>query len=225
MSELALRALDVHRHFEEGRVRALDGVSLEVRRGETVAVVGPSGCGKTTLLHMFGVLDRPTSGTVWVAGREVTPGTDLDRLRAQEIGFIFQLHNLLPTLTAVENVEMPMMALSTKRAARRARSLQLLQRVGLEERANSSVTKLSGGERQRVAVARALANRPRIVLGDEPTGSLDSAAGAAVIDLLLELRAELGLTLVIVTHEATVAERMERRVELLDGRLRERGWT
>jgi putative ABC transport system ATP-binding protein len=156
---------------------------------------------------------------VWVADHQVTTKTDLDRLRAREIGFIFQLHNLLPTLTAVENVEMPMVALSTKRAERRVRALLLLERVGLEKRANSSVTKLSGGERQRVAVARALANRPRIVLGDEPTGSLDSAAGAAVIDLLLELRAELGLTLVIVTHEASVAERLERRVELLDGRL------
>ena len=219
MSELALRTVDVRRHFEQGRVRALDGVSLDVRCGETVAVMGPSGCGKTTLLHMLGVLDRPTSGVVWVADREVTPKTDLDRLRAREIGFIFQLHNLLPTLTALENVEMPMLALSTTRAERRARSLLLLQRVGLEKRADSSVTKLSGGERQRVAVARALANRPRIVLGDEPTGSLDSAAGAAVIDLLLELRAELGLTLVIVTHEVSVAQRMERRVELLDGRL------
>jgi putative ABC transport system ATP-binding protein len=219
MSELALRTLDVCRHFEEGRIRALDGISLDVRRGDSVAVVGPSGCGKTTLLHMLGVLDRPTSGAVWVADHQVTTKTDLDRLRAREIGFIFQLHNLLPTLTAVENVEMPMVALSTKRAERRVRALLLLERVGLEKRANSSVTKLSGGERQRVAVARALANRPRIVLGDEPTGSLDSAAGAAVIDLLLELRAELGLTLVIVTHEASVAERLERRVELLDGRL------
>ena len=219
MSELALRTLDVCRHFEEGRIRALDGISLDVRRGDSVAVVGPSGCGKTTLLHMLGVLDQPTSGAVWVADHEVTTKTDLDRLRAREIGFIFQLHNLLPTLTAVENVEMPMVALSTKRAERRVRALLLLERVGLEKRANSSVTKLSGGERQRVAVARALANRPRIVLGDEPTGSLDSAAGAAVIDLLLELRAELGLTLVIVTHEASVAERLERRVELLDGRL------
>jgi putative ABC transport system ATP-binding protein len=219
---LAISALELVRSFEEGQVRALDGVSFEVERGDTLAVMGPSGSGKTTLLNLLGALDRPTSGRLAISGEEIVLGGrdhQLDRLRAREIGFVFQLHNLIPTLSARENVELPMMGLRVRRAERRQRSAALLDRVGLAGRADFSVKKLSGGERQRVAVARALANQPRILLGDEPTGSLDSRTGGEVIDLLLELRRERGLTIVLVTHDAGVAARMGRIVELRDGRI------
>jgi putative ABC transport system ATP-binding protein len=216
---LAIEARDLVRAFEDGRVRALDGVSFAVERGETVAVMGPSGSGKTTLLNLLGALDRPSAGRLSIAGVEIAPGGDLDRLRAREIGFVFQLHNLIPTLTAVENVELPMMGLRVRRAERRQRAAELLERVGLAPRADFSVKKLSGGERQRVAVARALANRPQILLGDEPTGSLDSKTGGEVIDLLLELRRERGLTIVLVTHDSGIAARMGRTIELRDGRV------
>jgi len=218
----AISARDLVRSFEDGRVRALDGVSFEVERGETLAVMGPSGSGKTTLLNLLGALDRPTAGRLAIAGEEIASGgrdADLDRLRAREIGFVFQLHNLIPTLTARENVELPMMGLAVARAERRRRAGELLERVGLSGRTDFSVKKLSGGERQRVAVARALANRPLILLGDEPTGSLDSRTGAEVIDLLLELRRERGLTVVVVTHDPAVAARMDRILELRDGRI------
>jgi putative ABC transport system ATP-binding protein len=215
----AIQARDLVRSFEDGSVRALDGVSFEVARGETVAVMGPSGSGKTTLLNLLGALDRPTAGRLAIAGCEVAPGGDLDRLRAREIGFVFQLHNLIPTLSAIENVELPMMGLKVRRGERRQRAGELLERVGLAQRLDFSVKKLSGGERQRVAVARALANRPQILLGDEPTGSLDSKTGGEVIDLLLELRRERGLTIVLVTHDPGVAARMGRIIELRDGRV------
>ena len=215
----AIQARDLVRSFEDGRVRALDGVTFEVQRGETVAVMGPSGSGKTTLLNLLGALDRPSAGRLSIAGVEIAPGGDLDRLRAREIGFVFQLHNLIPTLTAIENVELPMMGLRVRRPERRRRATELLERVGLAERIDFSVKKLSGGERQRVAVARSLANRPQILLGDEPTGSLDSKTGGEVIDLLLELRRERGLTIVLVTHDAGVAARMDRIIELRDGRV------
>jgi putative ABC transport system ATP-binding protein len=216
---LAIQARDLVRSFEDGRVRALDGVGFVIERGETVAVMGPSGSGKTTLLNLLGALDRPSAGRLSIAGVEIAPGGDLDRLRAREIGFVFQLHNLIPTLTALENVELPMMGLRVRRQERRRRAAELLERVGLAQRADFSVKKLSGGERQRVAVARALANRPQILLGDEPTGSLDSKTGGEVIDLLLELRRERGLTIVLVTHDSEVAARMGRIIELRDGRV------
>jgi putative ABC transport system ATP-binding protein len=216
---VAIAARDLVRSFEDGQVRALDGVSFEIERGETVAVVGPSGSGKTTLLNLLGALDRPSAGRLSIAGVEIAPGGDLDRLRAREIGFVFQLHNLIPTLSAIENVELPMMGLKVRRAERRERASELLDRVGLAQRRDFSVKKLSGGERQRVAVARALANRPQILLGDEPTGSLDSKTGSEVIDLLLELRRERGLTIVLVTHDPGVAARMSRTIELRDGRV------
>jgi ABC-type lipoprotein export system ATPase subunit len=217
--ELAISARDLVRSFEDGQVRALDGVSFEVERGETLAIMGPSGSGKTTLLNLLGALDRPTAGRLSIAGVEVVEGGDLDRLRAREIGFIFQLHNLIPTLSARENVELPMMGLRVRRAERRRRATELLERVGLADRLDFSVKKLSGGERQRVAVARSLANQPQILLGDEPTGSLDTRTGTEVIDLLLELRREHGLTIVLVTHDPAVAARMARTIELRDGRL------
>lgn len=219
MSEVAVQAEGLRRYFEGGRVKALDDVSITIQAGESVAVVGASGCGKTTLLNLLGLLDRPTAGSLWIAGSKIDADTDLDRLRAREIGFIFQLHNLIPTLSAVENVEMPMRALKVARQERRERAAALLADVGLSDRLHFRSPKLSGGERQRVSVARALANRPTILFGDEPTGSLDSAAGREVVDLLLEIRARRGLTLVLVTHNPEVARRMDRRIELRDGRI------
>jgi putative ABC transport system ATP-binding protein len=217
--EPAIRAVDLRKEYDGGRVRALDSVSLEIADGETVAITGPSGSGKTTLLNLAGALDVPTSGEIRVRGLRIEAGADLDRLRAREIGFIFQLHNLIPTLTAEENVEIPMMALGTPRRERRRRVAELLGRVGLEARSDFAVPKLSGGERQRVAIARALANRPRLILGDEPTGSLDSRTGAEAMELLLQLRMEDGLTIVVVTHNSEVAGHMDRVLELRDGRL------
>jgi putative ABC transport system ATP-binding protein len=215
----AIRLDDVRKHYDGGRVKALDGVTLSIGAGETVAVVGPSGSGKTTLLNLVGALDVPSAGDVWIRGQKVAAGADLDRLRAKEIGFVFQLHQLIPVLTAAENVEIPMMALRASRPERRRRARELLERVGLAARADFAAVKLSGGERQRVAVARALANRPGIVLGDEPTGSLDSKTGQEVVDLLLQLQREEGLTAVLVTHNPEVAKRMRRTVELRDGRV------
>ena len=219
MSEAAIRAVDVEKAYDGGRVIALAGVSMEVSDGETVAIMGPSGSGKTTLLNLAGALDVPTGGEMWVRGQRVAPNTNLDRLRAREIGFIFQLHNLMPTMTSAENVEIPMMALGTPRRERRRRAAELLERVGMSARIDFEAPKLSGGERQRVAIARALANRPRLILGDEPTGSLDSRTGCEVMDLLLSLKRQDGLTIVIVTHNPEVADRMGRRIELRDGKI------
>lgn len=202
-----------------GEVRALDGVNLIVRQGEFLAVMGPSGSGKSTLLHLIGALDRPTAGQVLIRGQDLATVKDLDRFRNKEVGFVFQLHNLIPTLTAVENVEIPMMALKVPRRNRKARAEELLRRVGVGHRLNSRAASLSGGERQRVAIARALANRPSILLGDEPTGSLDSKTGEEILRLLVELRREEGLTLIIVTHNPELAGAADRVLEIRDGKL------
>jgi ABC-type lipoprotein export system ATPase subunit len=218
MSEPAVRAVALTKIYEPG-VRALDGVDLEIARGEFVAVVGPSGSGKSTLLYMLGALDYPTSGEVTINGRAVTRESNLDRLRAEEVGFVFQMHNLIPTLTCRENVEIPMIALDRPARERRERALRLLEQVGLAARADFIATRVSGGERQRVAVARALANRPTVVLADEPTGNLDSKTGLEVLELMLNLRSETALTLVLVTHNLELAGRADRVLTLRDGRI------
>jgi ABC-type lipoprotein export system ATPase subunit len=204
----------------EGLVRALDGVALEVASGETLAVMGPSGCGKSTLLHLLGGLERPTAGEVWLAGRRIDQLSEkaLARLRRQAIGFVFQAFHLLDELTAEENVELPaLLAGSSPRAARR-RAVELLERVGLTERAQHLPSALSGGERQRVAIARALSNEPLIVLADEPTGNLDSAATLDVLRLLDNLRTA-GQTLLIVTHDSRIAATADRLISMRDGAL------
>lgn len=210
---------DLVKTYEGGLIRALNGASLEVAKGEFVAVVGPSGCGKSTLLHLIAALDRPDSGTIEVNGRELPRVQNLSRYRAREVGLVFQLHNLLPTLTAAENVQVPMFELGVGTRERRARAERLLRLVGLEGKEGKRPTELSGGERQRVAVARALANDPPILLADEPTGSLDSEAGRRLLDLFEELRALRRLTVVLVTHDHTVAARADRIVRMLDGRV------
>ncbi len=205
--------------FEGGLVRALDGAELTVAAGEFVAVVGPSGCGKSTLLHLIAALDRPDEGTIKVNGRDLAQERDLARYRAQEVGLVFQLDNLLPTLGASENIQVPMFEMGLSATERRGRARELLAQVGLGKKAKNLPAELSGGERQRVAIARALANDPAILLADEPTGRLDSQSGRMVLDLLQDLRQRRGLTIVLVTHEAGVAQRAHRIVRMLDGRI------
>ncbi|HXV34588.1 MAG TPA: ABC transporter ATP-binding protein [Gaiellaceae bacterium] len=219
MSEPAIAARGLRKSFEEGRITALAGMDLTVEPGEFIAIVGPSGCGKSTLLHLLAALDRPDEGTIVVGGHDLAKRKDLNHYRAQHVGMIFQLHNLLPTLTALENVQVPMFEEGLSPGERRRRAHSLLDAVGLEGREGNRPPELSGGERQRVAIARALANEPPILLADEPTGSLDSDAGRKVLDLLDRLRRERNLTIVLVTHDATVAGRADRVVQMLDGRL------
>jgi putative ABC transport system ATP-binding protein len=203
------------------RVRALQGLDLTLPAGEFVSVEGPSGCGKTTLLNLIGLLDAPTEGEVRWDDRPVGLRTDRERsrLRLETVGFIFQRFYLLPTLTAEENVGLPMRALGRPRTERRARALELLREVGLEERAHAYPHQLSGGEEQRVAIARAVANDPGLLLADEPTGELDSGSARVVLDLLERVRARRSATLVLVTHNPEVAGRAERHLTLRDGRI------
>ena len=199
-------------------VRALDNVSLKIAYGEFVTVMGPSGSGKSTLLNMIGGLDKPTSGQVLVDGMDLRKTRNKDGFRARTVGFVFQLHNLLPTLTARENVEIPMMGYKGARA-RHKRSAELLELVGLPDRMKHLPSQLSGGERQRVAAARALANDPPLVLADEPTGSLDTTAGNDLMDLLRELNETQGTTFIIVTHDFDVARQTDRVVVMRDGHI------
>jgi putative ABC transport system ATP-binding protein len=205
--------------FQGGLVRALDGVDLRVNAGEFVAIVGPSGCGKSTLLHLIAALERPDGGTVRINGRDLAEENNLSRYRAREIGLVFQLDNLLPTLGASENVQVPMFEMGVSASERGKRARELLAQVGLGNREKNQPAELSGGERQRVAMARALANAPSILLADEPTGRLDSASGKLVLDLLQELQESRGLTVLLVTHDPAVASRAQRIVHMLDGRV------
>jgi ABC-type lipoprotein export system ATPase subunit len=215
---LGARELEKEYGRGAGLVRALDCVGLEVAAGETVAVMGSSGCGKSTLLHLLGGLERPSGGEVWLEGRRIDRLSEkaLARLRRHAIGFVFQAFHLMDELTAAENVELPaLLAGRSPRAARR-RAAELLERVGLSDRAEHLPSALSGGERQRVAIARALSNEPLVVLADEPTGNLDTVATLDVLRLLDSLRAA-GQTLVIVTHEARVAATADRLISMRDG--------
>jgi ABC-type lipoprotein export system ATPase subunit len=211
---------DLVRLYGNGNeVRALDGVDLCIQAGEFVAIVGPSGSGKSTLLNMLGALDRPTSGQVFINGVSLSEVKDLDGFRSRTVGFVFQTHNLIPTLTAVENVEVPMHETEPDRSSRRQRSSHLLQLVGLESRMGFLPNQLSGGERQRVAFARALANRPAIVLADEPTGNLDSKNTQEIMALMADLNHTQGTTLIVVTHNHEVARETHRVITLRDGKI------
>lgn len=216
---------NVERYFAMGggEVRAVDGVDLEITSGEFVAIQGPSGSGKSTMLQLLGGLDRATNGTLQLNGRELSKLNDsaLTQVRSRDIGFVFQQFNLIPTLSAVENVETAMVPLKMKRADRSARAAELLASVGLEHRAGHLPTLLSGGEQQRVAIARALANRPSVLLADEPTGNLDSTTAEEVVAILGNLSSEQGVTIVLVTHSDEVAEHASRRLRMRDGKFQD----
>jgi ABC-type lipoprotein export system ATPase subunit len=217
MSLLEAKALT--REFDDGQVKALRGVDFSVEEGEFIAVTGPSGCGKSTLLQMLGALDRPTSGTLLYRGQSLPDHPNPAGYRAHEIGFIFQAFHLLPTFTAAENVQIPMFETDRSVSERRERSIELLKLVGLEDRLDHFPSKLSGGERQRVAIARSLANGPSVVLADEPTGNLDSENAHLVLDLIIRLQQEQGRTLVLVTHDPSIAGRASRTLHMKDGRI------
>ena len=200
-------------------IRALDGVTLGIPRGQFVALIGPSGAGKSTLLHMLGALDRPTRGEVIIDGQLLSRVRDLDRFRSRTIGFVFQMHNLIPTLTALENVEVPMAETGVSGRRKRARARALLKMGGLAARGNHLPNMMSGGERQRVAIARSLANQPAILLADEPTGNLDTRTTDEIMDLLAMLNREQGMTLILVTHNPQVAGVAERVLTIRDGKI------
>lgn len=203
----------------DNRVDALAGASFTINTGEWVAIVGPSGSGKSTLMNLLGLLDRPTSGSFTLDGRDVAHlrGGELARARREMIGFVFQSFNLMPRETARANVELPMVYAGVRGAQRKRRALDALDRVGLADRAGHKPPELSGGQKQRVAIARAIVNRPALLLADEPTGNLDSVSGARILDLFGELNAA-GVTLIVVTHDPEVAARAHRIIEIRDGR-------
>jgi ABC-type lipoprotein export system ATPase subunit len=214
-----LEAKALTREFDEGQVKALRGVDFSIKEGDIVAIVGPSGCGKSTLLQLLGALDRPTSGTLLYHGQSLPDLPNPAAYRAHEVGFIFQAFHLLPTFTAVENVQIPMFETDRSASERRERAVELLKLVGLEPRLDHFPSKLSGGERQRVAIARSLANEPSLLLADEPTGNLDSENAHAILDLIIRLQQEQGRTMVLVTHDPTIAERAQRILRMKDGRI------
>jgi ABC-type lipoprotein export system ATPase subunit len=220
-ASIVLRADDVWKSYDDGTITVLKGVDLEAAEGETVALCGPSGCGKSTLLHLFGGLDEPDRGRIIVNNVEVNRHRDLLRLLRHEVGFVFQLHNLIPDLTLEENCLIPTVAAGTNRHAAQQRLRQLADRTGLTHRLGHRIQKLSGGERQRTALCRALMNRPKILLADEPTGSLDEQTSASVFQLLLDVAATEGVTLLMATHDRGLAKRCDRLVEMHDGRIYE----
>ncbi len=215
----AVAVSGVRKSFEGGRVRALEDVTVRIEPGEIVALTGRSGGGKSTLLHLIGALERPDAGTIDVDGERVDILADPATYRASVVGFVFQFHNLVPALTALENVQVPMLGQRRPRAARVVRARELLAAVGLSERQRARPPTLSGGERLRVAIARALANAPRLLLADEPTGALDSTTGAQILDLLRRVRNERGTTILLVTNDEEVAFAADRALRLRDGRI------
>jgi len=213
------RAQGLALHFDAGRTRALDGADLEVNEGEFVAIVGASGCGKSSLLNLIGALDAPTAGERYFRGRPYSAMTDLADFRRCHIGFVFQSFHLIPTLSVLDNVLVPTVGTPGSSGGHRLRARSLLDRLGLGERMQNHPATLSGGERQRAAIARALINDPDLLLADEPTGSLDSANAAQVLELLAEIRHERRLTVVMVTHDAGISSRADRLVAMRDGRV------
>ena len=219
----AVRTEGVWKIFQQEaeEVQAVRDVSLTIERGEFTALAGPSGSGKTTLLNLIGGLTRPTRGRVWVAGQEVSEmsNQDLAQLRLEQVGFVFQAYNLLPVLTAMENAEFPMLLQGVAAEERAARIRELFERTGMSGLEDRRPGKLSGGQQQRVAVVRAVASQPALVLADEPTANLDSAASDALLEVMLELNRELGVTFVFATHSTRVMSRSRRLVQMVDGRI------
>jgi len=217
---VVIRAADLWKSYDQGAITVLNGVDLEARKGEAIALCGPSGCGKSTLLHLIGGLDQPTKGTVLVNGNELGRTRDMVQFMRHEVGFIFQLHNLIPDLSMEENCLLPAVAAGTSHAEASNRLHELAERTGLTTRLKHRIQKLSGGERQRTALCRALMNRPGILLADEPTGSLDEQTSAAVFKLLLDLAHTEGVTLLMATHDRSLAAACDRMLEMHDGRIR-----
>ena len=215
----AVEIKDLYKSYEDGKIKALNGVSLTITDGEFVSIIGPSGSGKSTLLNMLGALDVPDSGSITVAGEDLAKSKKLNEFRGEKIGFIFQLHNLIPNISVVENIEIPMYTQKMSSKEMRSKALKLLDDVGLKDKADILPNKLSGGERQRVAIARALANEPSIILADEPTGSLDSKTSSKILKQLIDLHEDKNVTLIIVTHDMDVAKLADRVIEVLDGEI------
>ena len=219
-NNLIIETHELTRIFGNGeQILALDNVSMQVKRGEIMAIVGPSGSGKSTLLHLLGALDRPSSGRIIIDGHDLAQVKNLDRFRNETVGFVFQLHNLIPTLSALENVEVPLYEQRISAKDRRRKAQEMLELVGLGDRSKHQPGKLSGGQRQRVAIARALVNDPALVLADEPTGELDSENTAEIMRIMLRLNRELETTFIIVTHDPAVARETRRIVEIDSGRI------
>jgi ABC-type lipoprotein export system ATPase subunit len=219
MTSSTLEARSVYKNYDEGRIEALRGVSLSIAAGEYVAITGPSGSGKSTLLHMLGGLDSPTSGEVFFGHEELGKSINLDTYRSRNVGFIFQAFHLMPTLRAIENVQVPMIGSSRKRTDRAARAKELLEEMGLAHRMMQYPNQLSAGERQRVAIARALANDPEILLADEPTGNLDSVNSARIMEILIGIQKHRGMTLIVVTHENDIAHSAAKQIRFRDGKI------
>jgi ABC-type lipoprotein export system ATPase subunit len=218
-SEYLFEAIGIEKTYDNGQVQALRGISFHLMQAEFLAITGPSGCGKTTLLQMLGALDRPTAGTLLYRGTSICDLPDPSTYRALEIGFIFQAFHLLPTFTALENVQIPMFETDLSLSERKDRAIALLKSVGLEHRRDHLPAKLSGGERQRVAIARSLANSPSVLLADEPTGNLDSENAQLILELIVRLHREQNMTLVLVTHDLSIAQRAARTIHMKDGRI------
>ncbi|GHO55740.1 ABC transporter ATP-binding protein [Ktedonobacter robiniae] len=223
--DVIIEAIDVHKHYDTGKevVKALQGVTLRIQRKEVVAIMGPSGCGKTTLLNCLSGLDRVTTGSIRIANQDIRHLSDrqLTLFRAREMGFVFQTYNLLPVLTGLENVELPLLVSGVSSRVARTRALESIEQVGLRDWAHHRPAEMSGGQRQRFAIARALATTPSLVWADEPTGALDSTTSQEIIDLMLTLNAELGLTFVWVTHALDIARQASRVITMSDGLIRE----
>jgi putative ABC transport system ATP-binding protein len=210
---------DVLKQYDNGEVTALDYIDLSIEKGSFVSIMGPSGSGKSTLLNMLGALDNPDSGEIIIGGINLAKEKDLSDFRRNEIGFVFQLHNLLPNLTVKENVEIPLVGSNLSEAEKEKRSLRYIEAVGLLDKKDNKPNKLSGGQRQRVAIARALVNNPSIILADEPTGALDSKTGQMILDILMNMHEKYNVTLIIVTHDIDVAKLAERTIIIKDGQI------
>lgn len=221
MSENIIEIRNLKKYYDNGQTKALNGLNLTIKKGEFLSIIGSSGSGKSTLLNMIGTLDKPDDGTIIVDGVDVVnTKQNLSKFRYDEIGFIFQLHNLIPNLSVLENVEIPLLSKSNRISKKdEEKAIRLLEDVGLKDKLHQNPTKMSGGQRQRVAIARALVNNPRIILADEPTGALDTKTSQKIMKLLKELHTEHNVTLIVVTHDPTVASQADRIVTVQDGQI------